>query len=311
MPFRLKPGRPLGREVRRVFERQLDGAIANLQAAEGPSGLDAFHEARKHVKKARAALRFVRGTLGDEFGPAKRRLGLVNRALGTVADARAVVGTLDRLQGFDDRRLPASAIAALRTWSLARAAHLGQRAEFDRVRDRTIRSLQAERRQADRWKLKARGRSAVIREIEATHRSARAVMNDLLARPTARGFHAWRRRVKTELHMLRLVAGPCGDRLADDARRLAALDGCLGELHNVCVLQDLIAAESPLSRRETADSLRALRSYRRDLRRKALTMGRIYHEQPRVLASRVRQLWGSPGAGAGPGVGTGSWPRVA
>lgn len=57
MSFHVKPGAPLSREVRRLMDRQVTAAIACLETANPAPSEDDIHEARTHVKKARAVLR--------------------------------------------------------------------------------------------------------------------------------------------------------------------------------------------------------------------------------------------------------------
>jgi CHAD domain-containing protein len=307
MPFRFRQGERIADEVRREFDHQLEKAIADLSNPSRPAGRDGNHAARRHVKKARALIRLVRPALGDEFDDADHRLRIVNRMLGPVADACAVIETLDHLQGLDYTRLRPAGVAALRNHLAERASSMNRQAGFELVRERAARLLSEERQQIGQWRLTSCGKSLVIAQTAAAHRAARHAMKKALARPTSAALHRWRRRVKTEWYMVRLIGERCGDRLDGEARRLEALDGCLGELHNIIVLQDLLVDDSPLGRRETADCLRALRSYRRDQIRRARTMGRIHHERPRPFGQRLRELWGLPPAAATrPGDGAGA-----
>lgn len=308
MAFRVKRGSPLPREVRLLLNRQLSSAIACLEDQAHTSGRDAVHQARKHVKKARAVLRLVRGALGESFGRANERLRMANRLLGPLADSRAVLSTLDHLRDFDRTQLPDAVIAALHDELARRAGDLQARAEADRVRERLVRLLTAERNRAGRVTLSARGRLAVLPEIKAAHRAGRKGRDAAAERPTSEHFHDWRRRVKTEWYLVRLLADSCGGRLIDDQHRLEALDGCLGELHNVNVLLALVAGHSPLSRLDTARALRAMRAYRRDLERRVVPLGRFYDERPSSFTARVQALWGVPPVVA---VGRPEWPRVA
>lgn len=96
------------------------------------------------------------------------------------------------------------------------------------------------------------------------------------------------------------------------SRRLGALDACLGELHNVSLLQSLVANDSALSRRETAHVLLALRRYRRNLRREARDMRYTLDEGPAIFGARVRAAWAPPRAiGTAAEATPAPWPNVA
>lgn len=297
MAFQLRRGQPVGDEARHVFDHQLRRAVTCLRDPKTAAEHDSFHDAHRHVKKARAALRVLRGPLGAEYRSADRRLRAANRMLGELADARAMIGTLVNLVDLEPA-LPARVSEALRARLVARAASLERKAQFDRLRRRAVRLLEAERLRIPGWEVEGSGRTEVSDVIEDAHRAARAAMRDALRRPSAETFHAWRRRVKREWHLLRLVAEHCGGRLDLDRRRLGALDASLGELHNVSVLAALVARDSGLTRRETAHVLLALRRYRRTLRRDAREMRHIFDEGPQQFSARVREAWGSRPAGA-------------
>ena len=311
MAFRLRRGRNIGDEARRLFDRQLwraIGCLRNLKTAAEP---DTVHEARRHVKKARSVLRVIRSPLGAEYRTANRRLRAVNRMLGELADARAMTGTLENLVDLDPA-LRTGISNALRAHLIGRAARLERQAQFDRRRLRAVRLLEAERARIPAWKLRVRGRNDVIPVVENAHRAARAAMRDALRRPAADTWHAWRRAVKREWYLLRLLAERCGERLDIDERRLGALDACLGELHNVSLLQSLVANDSALSRRETAHVLLALRRYRRNLRREARDMRHTLDEGPAIFGARVRAAWASPRAiGTAAEATAAPWPYVA
>lgn len=311
MAFRLKSGAPLSRQVRRLMDRQLTAAIACLEAPiPAPNAAD-VHAARKHVKKARALLRLVRSALGDRYAPANRRLRTANRLLGPIADASAVVGAFDRLSDLEGGGLAAPTVSAIRTELLARTERVQQRAESGRVRARAIRLLTAQGRRADQLKLKACSSATLATAIRRAHRAGRDARDEALVHPRCDALHAWRRRVKDQWYLLRLLANSCGGRLIDDQHRLEVLDACLGELHNADLLVRLIPETPSLSRREVARCLLALRACRRELLRQARILGRFFDETPGAYADRVRALWGAAPARVVASRRTGPWPRVA
>ncbi len=91
---------------------------------------------------------------------------------------------------------------------------------------------------------------------------------------------------------MRLLEGRCGYHLVGYERRIEALDGVLGEYHNVILLRDLLVTDIHLSRQETARCLRVIARYQRLLRRHAELLGvRVYTERPRRFVRRIRRLW--------------------
>jgi len=112
------------------------------------------------------------------------------------------------------------------------------------------------------------------------------------SKPKPSHFHTWRRYVKDHWFHIRLLEGRCGYHLVAYERRIEALDGILGEYHNVILLRDLLVTDRSLPRDESARCLRVVARYQRVLRRHAEILGaRIYTERPRRFVRRVRHLW--------------------
>src|SRR5438034_5611428 len=63
MSYELKHGQTLGDNLRRICRKQIEGAIA-ITTGEKKTSDTLVHEVRKHLKKARAALRLVRKEIG-------------------------------------------------------------------------------------------------------------------------------------------------------------------------------------------------------------------------------------------------------
>src|SRR5437764_12341253 len=63
MSYQLKHGQTLGDNLRRICRKQIEGAIAITTGGQKTSDTP-VHEVRKHLKKARAALRLARKEIG-------------------------------------------------------------------------------------------------------------------------------------------------------------------------------------------------------------------------------------------------------
>lgn len=291
MSYRLRRDLPIGQELRRAILHQYSGIIDSLQKARSGADVNAMHDARRHVKKARAALRLTVTSLGPEAAAVKRRLRCAKRMLGPIADAHGVIDTLDRLEAFASPPLSASIVTTVRRDLRARAARIERQVEFARVCDRAVTLLAAERERMEGWELDTGSGAAIIAGVVKVHRRARLARREALAHPSTDTYHHWRRAAKDEWYVVRLIGDHGGGRLETVERRLAALDECLGDLHNVGLLHDLIARDSPLSRAETASCMLALRAYRRELRYRAHEMGEICKERDKHFARRLDAAW--------------------
>ena len=67
MSYRLSPGKPLPKQLRRVLLDELEGTAREIRGLDGKHSSEAIHEARKHLKKARALVRLLRPATGDTF----------------------------------------------------------------------------------------------------------------------------------------------------------------------------------------------------------------------------------------------------
>ena len=294
MAYRLKLRRSIAGEVRRLADKQLTLAIRELRAVGDARHDNVVHTARRHIKKVRALIRLVEPALGDTYHRTNRRLRLASRLLAPIADGRAVIPTLGRVRAKYGTRSSERSFGSIRTVLLQRALCIDRRAELDRVLPRVARILRLEHARLEAWTLNAHGFHAIATGLEQTLRRARREMARAAAQPTNEHYDAWRRRVKDLWLQLRLIKKRCRNRLVADQRRLEALDGCLGECHNVAVLEQVVMTEALVSRRHKAECLRLFRRYQRALRRHALLLGRqVFREKPSHFIRRVKKVWAS------------------
>jgi CHAD domain-containing protein len=290
--YRLKPHRPVAREIRRVVRKQLALAIGDLQRIGDPQSDAAVHEARRHVKKVRAAVRLVQPVLAETYALLNMHMRTASRLLAPVADGEAVVDTIGRLREQFGSQFPQRALTSIRAALVERATRIDRKAELDRVLQKTTHILRAELRRVPTWQLTEGGFRAIGPGLERSFRRARRAMKRATRQPTIKNYHAWRQRVKDLWFQIRLLEERCGSRLSADERRLETLDGRLGEHHNVALLEAVLMREALVSRPQTARCLRVLRRYQTELRHRAHVVGkRIFEEKAGAFRHRVRQYW--------------------
>jgi CHAD domain-containing protein len=284
MGFHLTRGYGLGAEVRRLLVQQLGAAMHDLRG----SAPDVRH-ARRHVKKARALLRLARPAIKHDFKSVERRLRKVNHLLGGLTDSAALARTLRWRSEVDRDWLPDSARDALEAVLAAHAAKTAP--ESPRVRRRVITMLTCLRDELARTSFSECGVHSTAAVIRAAHKRARTARRRVLEHPSHDTFHAWRRHTKVEWYLLRLVDEHVGGKLREAAGRLEQLDGTLGELHDIVVLQDFLLESSPLRRSETGRALRALRASAMQLKARARHLADALDESPSTMEARVLALW--------------------
>src|SRR4051794_33277378 len=104
MAYKLKDDEALAEGVRRIARAELVEAI---EIAKGTREVDntPVHETRKHLKKARAALRLVRKEIGRSlFRQQDHRLRDIGHLVSEVRDAEVRLQTVRELQSIQPRR---------------------------------------------------------------------------------------------------------------------------------------------------------------------------------------------------------------
>lgn len=292
MAYRLNPERPLASEVRRIVDKQLASAIDRLHATGDPRSDAAVHKARRHIKKICAAISLVRRPLGDAYWPFNERMRAAHRQLGSIADSESAVETVRRLRSTVASRADDHLLAALQAALVERVRRVDRKAEVDRVLPAVTNTLRAERPRVAAWTLNVGGMRAIAPGLHRSVRRAHKAMLRARTQPTAAHFHAWRCRVKKLWYQMRLLNTCCGDKLTFDTRRLDELDGCLGEHHNVMLVENILVTEALLPRAPTARCLRILRHYQHQLQRRAAVLGaRTFRDTPNQMVTRVECLW--------------------
>lgn len=290
MSYRLKPERPAAEELRRVVRKQLDLAATELTPAGRRPDPQAVHEARRHIRKARAALRLVSAT--RKATKRSRKLRRAARLLGPIADAEAVLRAFDELCRTGAAAWPPSAADAIRRHLTHALAVVDRRAADEQTLERVVRRLQKERLRANRLSLHGEEFALVAPGFERTVRRSGRAMKRALAKPSASSYHVWRRRAKDHWLQVRLLDARCHGRLDRDAERLAQLDVALGAYHDLGLLAARLGEGLTLARPDLAALLRLIRREQRSRRHEAAELGAlIYRETPQATAERAGQAW--------------------
>ncbi len=306
MAYRLQRGTELSTEVRRVIVDELDYAAKQLRprTARQP---EAIHEARKSIKKARAAIRLIEAPLGPVASRERRRLGGLGRRLSPIRDADVLVETLEGLRKDHGGESLSAAFAGAREiletkrraldGSPAAAPHSGTR-----------RLLLAAAARIRQWNLSSDAFTLIATGLKQTFRRGREAMDNAVASPTDENYHEWRKRLKEHWYHVRLLEDLWPEVMGAYARGLKSLETSLGDDHNLVLLRTAI--EEPARPRHSASGQQALlkliAKQQEELRGRALAEGlRVYAQKPGSLGAafgRLFDVWKSsaPVQGAGP-----------
>jgi len=292
MAYRLKGDASVQRDVRRVVGKQMKRTLEALESTDASQQIAASHDARRRIKKMRAALQLIQPTLDSRSQRTMKGLKKVSRLLAPMADTDAVLATLSRVAGKFRRAFSTETIDAMQRRFAEKHRRIMRKARLERAIPAARTALATEAKRVQHWRLSKRGFKAIARGLERTARDARRAMAVALAQPTTEHYHVWQRRAKSLWLQVRLLEGRCGGKLARVAQQLEALDSGLGDYHNAALLEQALIDEAPASRQETARALRLVRRYQAVLRRDAKRLGRAVHrEKPTALVRRVRRYW--------------------
>ena len=240
MSYQLRLDQSLGENVRRIFSRQIEGALA-VAKGERESGDTAVHAMRKHLKKARAALQLIRRKIGGAcFRRQDHRLRDVGRLTTEIRDTEVRLQTIRQIENAIHRRHNASyrRIESLLTFELENFV-----VAFGGWEKRATLLLDKARKAVDEWSIDDYDREQLRRALQFTYKCGRRAFRAVQARPTTANFHELRKQVKRlgyQVRILRplnqIVVGALSDELTD-------LGDLSGRVHDLTFLAERLRPE--------------------------------------------------------------------
>jgi CHAD domain-containing protein len=201
--FALLPYEQLPDAFKRIALAQLDLALEQLQGRRGePPNARSVHETRKALKRLRALLRLLDGTLEKEaFARENAALREIGQRLAGARDADVMLQTLDRLLERHPRKLARRrSLLELRSQLRSERDRAAARTLGDTAaRARLIAELRAVRGHVASWQLPDGGAAAIAEPgLERLYRQGRKRYRRASARKGDHGLamHQWRKRVK-------------------------------------------------------------------------------------------------------------------
>jgi CHAD domain-containing protein len=288
MSYELRADETLGDGLRQIVCRQIEDAICASKAKQ--NGKDSpVHETRKHLKKARAALRLVCGEIDrDVWKREDRCLGKVGQLISEVRDAEVRLQTVRQLREFargkkrsfeETEELLAfeldSFLAAFSEWPHEAEERLGQ--TLERFRDWPLDKLNCKRLRGN---------------VQKTYKRGRQVLKTAIKKTSTKNLHAFRKRAKElwyQLRLLRPLAPVVFKELNDE---LKAIGQYLGQVHDLAFVAERLSSIGP-ARKQSHRILNALIvSRRNELESTAIALGeRFYAERPRQFARRISRYF--------------------
>lgn len=292
MAFRLKRGKPVGRVLSRIVDKEFRAAVDDLAVKNGEAET-ALHSTRKHLKKTRAVLRLFEKELGDDYSRFDAPLRAVGHRLGALRDADAMLQTIKALHTHYPRLVTQAIFRSVDRALTARKHGATSPQQSARLLTDASRTLQKTSKGVAA-EIRRTARPAAMRAgIERGYRRARRGMARLSEEPEDLRFHAWRRRVKDHWYHMRLLEGVAAYAQVR-IRQLKQLETWLGDDHSLVVLRATIL-EAPArfgNERMTAVILGCVAKYQTTLRRRALKRGRqLFASRPSAFRTQIDRWW--------------------
>jgi CHAD domain-containing protein len=293
MAYKLRTDETVKDGVRRCAREQLDSAIEELTTGVHEDPVEAVHEARKSLKKARSLLRLSRGA----FHPDERRrenaaLREAGRALSSARDAEVMLDAIDDLAARFAGRVPRNTFNTIRRQLESERDPARRRLLESDLTGQVADELKAVRSRIDDWSLGHGGWDALEPGLRRSYARGRDALDLVSRRPTVENLHDWRKRGKDlwyHLRSLKTISPGIVGGAADEADRLSKL---LGDDHDLAVLREALERGAD-GLAVDLDPVLALIDHRRhELEAEALQVGaRLYAEPPKVFVHRLHRYW--------------------
>jgi CHAD domain-containing protein len=288
MSYELRQDETVGDAIQRIVCHQIEGAIRASSAEQNGKG-SPVHETRKHLKKARSALRLAAGEIDpDVWEREDWCLRKVGQLISEVRDAEVRLQTVRQLREFargkkrsfrETEELLAfeldSFLAAFSEWPEEAKQRLTQ--ALDRIRAWPLDDLRCKQLRKCVRKTYKRGRKALKAAIEKT---------------STKNLHTFRKRAKElwyQLRILRPLAPAVFRELNDELKTIGQY---LGQVHDLAFVAERLS--SIRSARKHGDRIlnALIDSREKELERAAIALGeRFYAERPRQFARRISQYF--------------------
>jgi CHAD domain-containing protein len=293
MSYRLQADETVRDGLRRCAREQLDRAIDELTTGVHDDPVEAVHDARKALKKARSLLRLCRGTIGaDDRRRENAALRDAGQALSSARDAEVKVQAVEDLSRRFAGRLPQSTFDAVRRHLEADRDPARQRLLESGLTGQVADELRLVRRRIDDLPLSDGGWQALAPGLLRSYRRGRDAM--LLARkePTVEHLHEWRKRTKDLWYHLRMIKPMAPAIVGGHVDEADELSDLLGDDHDLAVLHESLehsASELAID----LDAVLELIDHRREqIQAEALLVGqRLYAEPCKAFHRRLHDYW--------------------
>jgi len=288
MSYELRQDETVGDGIQRIVCQQIESAIKASRTEQNGKG-SPVHETRKHLKKARAALRLVHGKISHDLWKREDKcLRKVGQLISEVRDAEVRLQTVRQLREFargkkrsfqEIEELLAfeldSFLAAFSEWPDEAKQQLTQ--ALDRIRYLPLDGLRCKQ---------VRGC------VQTTYKRGRQTLKAVVAKPSIEKLHTFRKRAKELWYQLRILRPLHPGVFKELNDELKTIGEYLGQVHDLAFVADRLSSIG-LARKKGDRILKALIDSReKELESTAIALAeRFYAERPRQFARRLARYF--------------------
>jgi CHAD domain-containing protein len=287
----LQPDESGLREVRRILVEWIAAASAALARKKVTD--TNIHDARKQLKKARAALRLLRGSMGEiAYRRENAALRDAARPLGAARDSRVLVAALDDLVKGHKSTLSPARLNKLRR-ILRQEQTQSRRALTKTVIAKQRTALRAVIKRSQRWRVQGDEWAVISDGLERSYRRGRKKMGRAKQSCDTECLHDWRKQVKYLWHQLQILQPLRPGKIGTLASHCHKLADHLGDDHDLAVLRSKIESHvGAFERKQDLDELlRRLDRRRVQLQNESFTLGsRVFADKP---GRKIRMVFGN------------------
>lgn len=287
MSYELNVDETLGESLKRVFRKQIENAEAIVRGEKETEGTP-VHEVRKHLKKARAALRLVRGEIGRGlFRQQDHCLRDAGRLVSEVRDAEVRLQTVRELQNITRHHGRAAYRSVELALMMELESFIGAFADWQ---GQALPMLERARAATDHWALDHFNAARLRCAVQATYKSARSALAHARSHPSVDNYHEVRKEAKALWLQLRILRPVNQVVLRSVTDELKAVIDLLGRAHDLTFLGERISVDQGSGgwRREGDKLLAVIEVSQQDLQRGAADLAeRFFSERPRDFGARI------------------------
>jgi CHAD domain-containing protein len=239
MKYELRTDQSLGKNLQRIFQQQINGALSLARGENKP--VDTLvHDIRKHLKKARAILQLVRNEIGNRaFRRQDRRLRDTGRLMTEIRDAEVRLQTMQQLEAVTHHHYR----SYQKIEKLLAAELENFLAAFEGWEKKAIPLLERADKLGKKWPTSGYGEQELRRAVRRTYKSGRKALAMVQKELSTPNIHELRKQVKLLGYEVRILRPWNQIVISEVLGELTELGHLLGRVHDLTFLADRMRLE--------------------------------------------------------------------